>query len=176
MNKIISDNITQNKKVAGCSGEIWLPVALCSKLLGIRHQSIRESIKERSGKFKEGRYVFRIAAGKGGKQYEILLSSLPESIQTKYWLEHHKPPQLDLPAVYENQENQPFDHETYEGIADSYNRKPASMKAEAQRRVLILDEYFQLLQGGFKKEAAADILANRHKKYQEQHYGDGQVS
>jgi putative transposase len=161
MSKTKLPKTLHGKTIAGFSGDdIWLTVTDVSNLTGLNPATIREACSDRNGNYRGGRYTYR----KEGKRYEILLISLPESIKVKYWLEHHNLQRSDLPVVNGNQENLPFDHETYEILADSYNRKAASTKAEAQRRVLILDEYFRLLMGGFKKEAALDIVANRHEK------------
>ena len=115
------------KTIAGFSGDnVWVTVTDVSNLTGLNPATIREACSERNGSYRGGgRYTYR----KEGKRYEILLSSLPASIQAKYWLEHHKPQQSDLPVVYENQQNLPFDHETYEVLAESYNRKAPSIKA-----------------------------------------------
>lgn len=150
------------EEVAGCRGNAWMSISKCSELLNIKPQSIREAIKERDGKYKSGCYIFRTTVGKGGKQYEILLASLPEHIQAEYWLKHHKPANSTLPALTPEQENSTFDHEVYEAIADQYSRKSARIKEKAIRRVTILDEYLKLLKGGFKKEKALKIIQSNY--------------
>ena len=148
------------KTIAGFAGDdVWLTVTEVSNLTGLNPATIREACSERKGSYRGGCYVYR----KEGKRYEILLSSLPESIQAKYWLEHHEPQQPDLPAVHKNQENVQFEHETYEAIADSYCRKSAGIKEEAIRRVNILDEYLKLLKGGFKKGKALKIIQSNYE-------------
>ena len=117
--------------------------------------TIRESCAEREGSYRGG---FR----KIGKRYEILLTSLPEPIQAEYWLKHHKPTST-LPVPNQEPENHPFDHDVYEAIVDQYSRKAAGIKEEAQRRVYILDEYSKLMEGGFKKKKAQEIIESRHK-------------
>lgn len=148
------------KTIAGfAGGDVWLTVTDISNLTGLNSATIREACSERKGSYRGGgRYVYR----KEGKRYEILLSSLPKPIQAKYWLEHHKPPQPDLPAIYKNQENVQIEHEAYEAIADSYSRKSAGIKEEAIRRVNILDEYLKLLNGGFKKGEALKIIQSNY--------------
>lgn len=144
------------KSIAGFSSDdVWLTVTDVSNLTGLNPATIREACSERNGSYRGGRYTYR----KEGKRYEILLSNLPEPIQAKYWLEHHKPRQPGLPVVYENHS---LDHEVYEAIADQYSRKPDGIKNEAQRRVFILDEYLKLLEGGFKKKKAQEIIESRH--------------
>lgn len=62
---------------------MWLTVKETADLLGITERGVRMSIE----KYCEGeKYVFRCVKGKGrgGKQYEILLESLPKSAQDKY--------------------------------------------------------------------------------------------
>jgi putative transposase len=161
MSKLELSKTLHEKTIAGFSGDdVWLTVTDVSNLTGLNPATIREACSKRNGSYRGGRYTYR----KEGKRYEILLISLPEPIQAKYWLEHHKPQHSDLPVVYENNQGLPFDHEMYEALADSYNRKAPSIKAEAQRRLLILDEYLQLLQAGFKQKSALNILSERYKK------------
>lgn len=159
MRKNKLDNPREIGKVATSNDIIWLPIKKAAELRGISVQAIRKSCSEKEGRYKDGQYKFRSISGNGGKQYEILLSSLPEPIQAEYCLEHHKLQQSDLPVVYENHS---LDHEAYEAIADQYSRKPAGIKNKAQRRVCILDEYLKLLEGGFKKKKAQEIIESRH--------------
>lgn len=159
MIKLKLSKISQEKSIAGFPGDdIWLTVIDVSNLTGLHPATIREACSERNGSYRGGRYIYR----KEGKRYEILLTSLPEPIQAKYWLEHHKPQQPDLPAVYENQANIQVEHDAYEAIADSYSRKSAGIKEKAIRRVTILDEYLKLLKGGFKKEKALKIIQSNY--------------
>jgi hypothetical protein len=158
MSNIKINNSSETGKVATSNNITWLPIKKVAELRGISVQAIRKSCSE-----KDGRYVFRISAGKGGKQYEILLSSLPEPIRAKYWLEHHEPQRHDLPSIYKNQENVQIEHEAYEAIADSYSRKPAGIKEKAIRQVTILDEYLKLLKGGFKKGKALKIIQSNYE-------------
>ena len=84
------------KTIAGFAGDnVWLTVTEVSNLTGLNPATIREACSERKGSYRGGCYFYR----KEGKRYEILLSSLPELIQAKYWLEHHKPQRPDLPAI-----------------------------------------------------------------------------
>ena len=106
-----ADNSKEIEKVATTNHIIWLPIKKVAELRGISAQAVRKSCSEREGRYKDGQYKFRSISGNGGEQYEILLSSLPEPIQAKYWLEHHKPKQSDYPVVLESHENLPFDHE-----------------------------------------------------------------
>ncbi|MBV6447765.1 DNA-binding domain-containing protein [Nitrosomonas sp.] len=147
------------KTIAGFAGDnVWLTVTEVSNLTGLNPATIREACLERNGSYRGGRYTYR----KEGKRYEILLSSLTEPIQAKYWLKHHEPQQPNLPIVHNNQENVQIEHEAYEAIADSYSRKSAGIKEKAIRRVTILDEYLKLLKGGFKKEKALKIIQSNY--------------
>lgn len=152
----LSKTVLEKSTAGFSSDDIWLTVADVSNLTGLNPATIREACSERNGSYRGGgRYTYR----KEGKRYKILLSSLPEPIQAKYWLEHHKPQQPGLPVVYEDHS---LDHEVYEAIAEQYSRKPVGIKNEAQRRVFILDEYLKLLEGGFKKKKAQEIIESRH--------------
>lgn len=146
------------KFIAGFSSEIWLTITEVSNLNGLNVATIRESCSDRNGSYRGGRYIFR----KVGKRYEILLTSLPENIQAKYWLDHHKLQESNFSAVLENQEDLPLDHEVYEILADTYSRKASGIKEKARRRLYILDEYLKLLEGGFNQEKALKIIKSRH--------------
>ncbi|SFF12454.1 DNA-binding domain-containing protein [Nitrosomonas sp. Nm166] len=159
MSNIEIKKISSKKTIAGFDGNIWLTITEVSYLNGLNVATIRESCAEREGSYRGGRYIFR----KIGKRYEILLTSLPESIQAEYWLKHHKPANSTLPVLKHKQENHPFDAEVYEAIADQYSRKAAGIKEEAQRRVYILDEYLKLLKGGFKRKKALEIIESHYK-------------
>lgn len=128
MNKNKVNNSREIGKVATSNHIIWLPIKKVAELRGISVQAIRKSCSEKEGRYKDGQYKFRSISGNGGEQYEILLSSLPEPIQAKYWLEHHKPQQPGLPVVYENQENVQIEHDAYETIADSYSKNHLESK------------------------------------------------
>ena len=151
------------KKVATFNDESWLPVVQVADLLSISPQAIRTSCKERNGRYRNGQYIYRLVNGKGGKQYEILLTSLPEHIQAEYWIKNSKPEHSTLPALTQEQENHTFDLSVYEAIADTYSRKPAGIKEESQRRLYILDDYLKLREGGFKKKRAFEIIKSHHK-------------
>jgi transposase InsO family protein len=60
--------------------DIYLPVKEAGNLLGITVQAVRKNCKT-------GKYSTQTVRGNGGTQYEILLSSLPQSAQAKYWEE-----------------------------------------------------------------------------------------
>jgi putative transposase len=162
MSNIKINNPIEIGKVATSNNITWLPIKKVAELRGISVQAIRKSCSEKNGRYQNGQYQFRLINGNGGEQYEIILASLPESIQAKYWLEHYEPQQSDLPAIYKNQENVQVEHEAYEAISDSYSRKSAGIKEEAIRRVNILDEYLKLLKGGFKKGKALKIIQSNY--------------
>lgn len=155
----MNPSVLPEKAIAGFHDDIWLTVAEVSNLTGLNVATIRESCAERHGKYRGGTYVFR----KQGKRYEILLASLPEAAQYKYWLEHHQPVNSALPATVQEQENSLIDHEALEAIADNYSRKVASIKEKSQRRTDILDEYMKLLAAGIKKGKALEIIKSRHE-------------
>jgi hypothetical protein len=160
MSKTELSKTLHGKTIAGFSGDdAWLTVTDISNLTGLNPATIREACSERNGSYRGGRYTYR----KEGKRYEILLSSLPEPIQAKYWLEHHKPQQFDLPVVYKNQASVEMEHDAYEIIAESYCRKSQGIKEKAILRVNILDEYLKLLKGGFKKEKALKIIQSNYE-------------
>ncbi|SEN35833.1 DNA-binding domain-containing protein [Nitrosomonas marina] len=149
----------ENLENTGSDADFWLPVSAVSKLTGKHEDSIREACAERSGKYRGGSYIFR----KQGKRYEILLTSLPDAAQYNYWLDHHRPAEINFPVAIQDQNISFIDHETLEVIADNYSHKSSGFKEEAQRRVLILDEYLKLVTGGIKKGSALEIIKSRHE-------------
>ncbi len=60
--------------------EVWISVQEGGILLGITARVVRKNIKK-------GKYTTKKVHGNGGIQYRILLSSLPEPAQKKYWKE-----------------------------------------------------------------------------------------
>jgi putative transposase len=58
--------------------EVWIGVVEGSNLIGVSRQLVKKNCKA-------GKYATKIVLGNGGKQYRILLSSLPEVAQRKYW-------------------------------------------------------------------------------------------
>jgi len=75
---MVSKNILQEKFNIN---ETWLSTLEVSKLLEKDKSSIRRNCRS-------GKYTTQQVVGNGGKQYRILLSSLPISAQAKYWKEH----------------------------------------------------------------------------------------
>ncbi len=62
---------------------MWLPVKEAAELLGISERAIQLSLIDLC---EQGKYLCRCVEGvdRGGMQYEILLESLPQSVQDKY--------------------------------------------------------------------------------------------
>lgn len=149
--------------------DIWLTVSEVSGLTGKHADSIREACAERGGKYRGGRYIYR----KAGKPYEILLSSLPPAAQEKHAHDHlesirktisGQTPGATQPTALAIPTNQPaaYDFSVYETIWENYSRKSAGIKAEALRRVQILDEYFELIELKMSIGNAEAIIMNRH--------------
>ncbi len=61
---------------------IWLKVKEVSELLGITESGIKKSISRGTNDFI---YEYKTGLGKGGKQIQILLSSLPQEAQDRYY-------------------------------------------------------------------------------------------
>ena len=75
---MVESNILQEKLNID---ETWLSTLEVSKLLEKNEGSIRRNCRS-------GKYTTQQVVGNGGRQYRILLSSLPISAQAKYWREN----------------------------------------------------------------------------------------
>lgn len=159
----------QGEPITGFAPGIWLTVSEVSALTGAHANSIREACAERDGKYRGGRYTFR----KVGKPYEILLTSLPPTAQEKHAHEHlasiRKAAPEQTPGAAKTTalaiSTEPpaaYDFAVYEAIWESYSHKPAGIKAEALRRVQILDEYFELIEIKMSIGNAEAIIRQRH--------------
>lgn len=118
---------------------IWLSVKEAVNLLGISKVAFHKNRKL-------NKYTSRTINGNGGIQYEVLLSSLPESAQTTYWAQHITTCEVVVPSDIE------IDTELY-SKAPEYNRKKA-------------DKYLAVLNGSeglTGKELKAFILAWNQK-------------
>ncbi len=74
----VRSSITQLKNNKLNENDIWLTVNESANLLGITKRAIQKKIKD-------GHFVTRVVTGRGGKRYEIALSSLPVEAQVKYY-------------------------------------------------------------------------------------------
>ncbi len=72
------DNALNNKVL-----DVWLTVKEAVNLLGISKVAFHKNRKV-------GKYAIRTITGNGGEQFEVLLSSLSEDAQKKYWQERYK--------------------------------------------------------------------------------------
>jgi len=73
-------NKEPNNNKALCKNDIWLSVHEAGQFLNAPKRTIKYYCKK-------GKYITQKVHGNGGLQYRILLSSLPESAQKKYWKE-----------------------------------------------------------------------------------------
>lgn len=152
-------SIVQKKAIAGFDHEIWLTVTEVSNLNDLNVATIRESCAKRHGKYRGGTYVFR----KQGKLYEILLTSLPEAAQYKYWIEQ-KPRTSNLPATKRDNEIYPYSHETYNAIWENYGQKSDGIKKKAKRKTEILLKDRENIKKGHSKEQSLEQLNNEYGK------------
>ena len=164
--KKLSKNSEQS--IADLSQVGWLPLSEVSKLVRKSSSSIREAINERKGKHVDGHYQWR----KTGRNYDILLSSIPNSAQaqhienqlaalkitqsTKLTVKNDNTDQIfnDAPGAY--------DFSIYNEKFEEYGKKTLSIKAEAKRRLTILDEYTYLLKLKTSKENAEAMIKARY--------------
>ncbi len=120
-----------------------------ARLIGLSVRAIRH-------KCLAGKYP---GATKGANGWVIPLTSLPPAAQTQYSIAHHKSaPTENLPAVQPSA----LTHHEYNGIWETYSRKSEGIKAEAQRRVKILDEYVELISLKISAGAAEDNIKQRY--------------
>jgi len=94
-----------------CKSIIWLTVQETVNLLGISKVAFHKNRKA-------DKYTTRVIKKRGGEQYEVLLSSLPESAQTAYWKQQIPDAEVSLPADIE------INAEIYSQTPD-YNRSKA---------------------------------------------------
>jgi len=90
---VTSKNINKNNEKE--SSEVWLTVKEAYNLLGVSQQSVQKAVKK-------GKYTIKQVSGNGGEQYRILLSSLPEKAQLKYY--NDKLDLTELPGVNDTTE------------------------------------------------------------------------
>jgi transposase InsO family protein len=167
-NKIKKSLIIIPKPIADLSQVVWLSVSEVSSLVGNSSSSIREAINERGGKHIDGHYQCR----KTGNKYEILLTSIPNNAQTKYTenlLDALKTSQStaltvknDRSTLIINDVPGNYDFSVYDALFDEYGQKAPSIKAEAERRLSILDEYTELLELKVSKYKAEAIIKENH--------------
>ena len=168
MSKAQKNTNNLDKTITGLSRNIWLSIAKVAELSGLHTDSIREACAERSGKYRGGCYIFR----KDGKKYEILLTSLPNNAQYKYaenQLDALKATQSAALTVKNDNTDQIFndapgayDFSIYNEKFEEYGKKTPSIKAEAERRLTILDEYTYLLKLKTSKENAEAMTKARY--------------
>ena len=72
---------------------VWLTVKEAGKLLGITDRAVKKNCKN-------AKYVTEMVNGNGGKQYRILLSSLPKKAQMKWRKERLDAFDRGMPAAY----------------------------------------------------------------------------
>jgi putative transposase len=104
--------------------DTWLPVREGLQLLAISKKSFHANRKK-------GKYKCRQVHGKGGKQYEVLLSSLPIRAQEAYYKSF-------LPEPDPEEEKQKFDQ--YEADAILYANAPNYNKKQADKYLLIINQ------------------------------------
>jgi hypothetical protein len=120
-----------------------------ARLSGLKVRTIRHNCAA-------GKYPYAV---KSEDIWIIPLGSMPDHAQAQYWIEHRKPaPTENLPAVQPGA----LSHDEYNGIWETYSRKPGSIQEEARRRVVILDEFLAMLNGGLKQITALNITRNHH--------------
>jgi len=122
--------------------EVWVNVKEGSNLLGISLQAIKKNCKAK-------KYTTKMVSGNGGQQYRILLSSLPQSAQDKYFAEKTAVVLAEnTPAIGEKTQQTMADevadrHRLREQGLRRYNSLPASKKAPAKAKELLIRAYLQ---------------------------------
>jgi len=122
----------------------WINVKEGSNLLGISLQAVKKNCKAQ-------KYTTKMVSGNGGKQYRILLSSLPQSAQDKYYAE--KTAQVvaeNTPAIGEKTQQTMAEqvaerHRLRMQGLQRYNALSAAKKAPAKAKELLIHAYLQHL-------------------------------
>ena len=164
--------MTESYKYTNGSNQIWLSVAKCADLSRVSSQSIRSACKKRDGKFKGGRYVFRWVVDKnGGKQYEILLTSLPKHAQKEFgdkFISDIKSKPVASPSKTQLQNKQPsqshdgFNQEEYERLWIKFKQLPEGNQQRAKERLDILGAYHDLCATGLPEADARAAIIRTH--------------
>lgn len=105
----VTNNQNNDNKL--CTSIVWLSVHETVNLLGISKVAFHKNRKA-------DKYKTRTVKRRGGEQYEVLLSSLPEHAQTAYWGQHITTSEVIIPTDIET------DTEIY-SKTPTYNRNKA---------------------------------------------------
>lgn len=168
MSNLQKTNQKAKEPVEELSQLTWLSTSETSHLVEKSEQSIRKACANNNGSYRGGKYVFR----KKSRNYEVLLSSLPNNAQKKY-LEKHLESLKSKPSTALTVKNDKtdliinnalgaYDFSVYNAIFDQYGQKAPSIKAEAERRLTVLDEYIELLKLKTSKTIAEAMIKTRY--------------
>jgi len=122
--------------------EVWLKIDEARQFLDIKVRAIRDNCKAQ-------KYTTKMVSGNGGQQYRILLSSLPQSAQDKYFAEKTAVVLAEnTPAIGEKTQQTMANevaerHRLREQGLRRYNSLPASKKAPAKAKELLIRAYLQ---------------------------------
>lgn len=161
-----------DKKVEHFNSDAWLSVIEVSQLLNKTAKAVREACRERKGCYKGGQFNYRMVRGNGGEQYQIALESLSVEAQNKHYgiqLEtlknNHllvKSTSVTAAASLASIEVGAFDFSVYNNISEEFDQKPENVKATAELRLRILNEFHHLLTSGLKKYEAERIIISQY--------------
>ncbi len=137
-------NCIDEQRIEGFSG--WISVPEGGNLLSISVQAVRKNCKA-------GKYVTKMIDGNGGKQYRILLSSLPVFAQER-WLRQHGIADQVEPAEKEN-----------DGVK-SFDEMPEQAAEKARLRYDVVRLYEEALSsaGHGRKMAAKEAFVERFNR------------
>lgn len=142
-------------------GEVWLTTNEVGSLTGVPVATLKRHLKA-------GKYTTRRDESDGRGSYQVLLSSLPPAAQEKHAHVHpdsiRKAAPVQAPAIQSTAlaTTTHYDFAVYDAIWEKYSRKPAGIKAEAQRRVQILDEFDEMVALKINIGAAEAIIKQRY--------------
>jgi len=172
--KLLPKNPDKTRDIASVlsRGVVWLSTSEVANLLGLKNRdSVREACHERQGSYRGGVYVFR----KSGRNYEIALHSLPKSAQNQYARNHLATikSQASTSLVQgETISSQTPSHSLtistsnfiiYNDLFSEYAQKSDTIKATANKRLKVMDDYFELLKTNISKGQVEQLIFERHQ-------------
>lgn len=151
---------TENNQICKFDlSQLWVSTTEVAKLTGKSEQSIRKACAQSNGKYRGGQYIFK----KDGRNYEILLESIPNDAQINYLSTHQKTLKKSVSSELVVK-NTPvgYSFELYQMMAVEYETKCQSVKQEAENRLKVLREYSALIDMKLTKGQAETQIQSIH--------------
>lgn len=145
--------------------DIWLTTQEAAALAGVDERSIRRHVAA-------GKITARPAKGRGGKQYQILLSSLSGGGQSGYWQEQSQRAETKSAEILRDKgiptdaaithRRKPLSDSQSAALWHWYARTPDSVKRRAEERHDIMLEFSALEETGMRPGVIVRQLCAKH--------------